>query len=273
MTASPIQDEFATWRLAIGRQIVQEQRLEQEPLRRYAVAIGCEPDIERRLPPLAHWAFFLPLTNDARIGDDGHPLRGDFLPAISVARRMFASARIEFLTKMALGRSARLTSTIVGLELKTGSSGPLIFAIVERVLSQNGIDRVRETQTYVYRDAGDPLPLPVIADPTPPGECWQPDTVNLFRFSATTFNAHRIHYDLPYATRVEGYPALVVHGPFTAAKLAGLAEREGALSQFAFRAQVPLFAGQPVWLQRKTDQAIAVRCDGAIAMTAQVSYA
>jgi 3-methylfumaryl-CoA hydratase len=263
---------LAEWRAAIGTRETRHERLEHESARRYALALGVDSEVERVLPPLAHWAFFLPQPGDGEIGTDGHPRRGGFLPPISLARRMFAAAQLSFEEPLLLGGDAELTSTIADVTHKTGKTGDLVFVEVDRVLSQEGTVRVRERQSYVYRPAGAPIPLPVANAEPIEGELWQPGPVNLFRFSAVTFNGHRIHYDLPYAKSEEGYPALVVHGPFAAARLAALAERRGALRQFSFRAQQPLFLGQPIRLQSKADEVRAVRCDGAIAMTAKVAY-
>lgn len=259
------------WQGAIGRTETRREVLELESLRRYALAIDCDPQVEERLPSLPHWAYFLPQPGDAQLGPDGHPLRGGFLPAISLPRRMFAAADIAFEAPLALGDVAELVSTVAAVNHKSGKSGDLVFVEVDRVISQGGIVRVRERQSYVYRDFGDPAPMPVASD-APAGELWHPGPANLFRFSAVTFNSHRIHYDLPYAIEAEGYPALVIHGPFTAAKLARLAEQEGALKSFGFRAQSPLFLGQPVRLQRGDGEVRAMRCDGAVAMIAKVEY-
>jgi 3-methylfumaryl-CoA hydratase len=261
-----------SWRAAIGRQEVQFQRLEAESLRRYALAVGGDPDIERIAPPLAHWAFFLPGPCDDAIGEDGHPTRGGFLPAVTLPRRMFAAAAIRFEAPLLVGELAELASAIADVTHKSGRSGDLVFVEVDRVLTQDGVVRVRERQSYVYRGAGDPTPMPQPSDAPIEGVQWRPSETHLFRFSAVTFNGHRIHYDQPYATRVEGYPALVVQGPFTAAKLAGLAQRRGALASFAFRAQAPLFVGQPIYLQSSDSEVRATRCDGAVALTAQISY-
>jgi 3-methylfumaryl-CoA hydratase len=261
----------AEWQDAVGRQEVLHQRLEHESLRRYALAVGGDPDVERTVPPLGHWAFFLPEPADDVIGDDGHPRRGGFLPAITLPRRMFAASTIRFEAPFLLGAEAEQVSTIASVTPKSGRSGDLVFVEVDRVLRQGGIVRVSERQSYVYRDDGGTTPLPEQVDGIE-GELWMPGPVNLFRFSAVTFNGHRIHYDAPYATGVEGYPALVVHGPFTAAKLAGLAGHDGVLASFAFRAQSPLFLGQPIRLQAGEGEFRAVRCDGATAMTAKVSY-
>lgn len=262
----------AQWREAIGRVERRRQTLDVESLRRFALATDAHPDVERHAPPLAHWAYFLPEPTDATLGEDGHPARGDFLPAITLPRRMFAASAIRFAAPLLLGREAELTSTIFDISRKIGRSGDLAFVEVDRVLTQNGTERVRERQSYVYRGATARMAMPEPAADTPTGETWQPTATHLFRFSAATFNAHRIHYDAPYAHDVEGYPERVVHGPFTAAKLAGLAMRDGPLTRFDFRALMPLFLGQPIVLRTEgADGVDAIRCDGVVAMTAKVS--
>lgn len=260
------------WRAAIGRTDTASQILERESLRRYALAVGSDPAIEQHMPPLAHWAFFLPGPADAEIGNDGHPKRGGFLPPITLERRMFAASDIRFEAPLRIGEPAEMISTIADVAHKSGKSGVLMFVEVECVISQRGHVCVRERQSYVYRDAGAPVPLPAPEPKAPAGETWQPGPANLFRFSAATFNGHRIHYDLPYAVEEEGYPALVVQGPFTAAKLAGVAERAGSLRRFTFRALAPLFLGQPITLRQDASELTAIRCDGATAMTAKVDY-
>lgn len=260
------------WKSAVGRTETRNETLEFESLHRYALAVGANPKVETVPPPLAHWAYFLPQAGDGEIGEDGHPRRGGFLPAITLPRRMFASADIRFEAPLVLGGDAEMVSRIADVTHKSGRSGDLIFVEVDRIINQSGIVRVRERQSYVYREMDAPAPMPVPLDTPVEGEIWNPGSVNLFRFSAVTFNSHRIHYDLPYAREQEGYPALVVHGPFTAARLAGFAEREGRLASFSFRAQSPLFLGQSIWLQRGEGEVRAMRCDGATAMTAKVRY-
>lgn len=260
------------WKASIGHQLIEMQMLNKRDLRRYALALGLSG--EEAHPPLPHWAFFLPAPTDGEIGEDGHPRRGGFLPPVTLPRRMFAASMMEFPAPIETDEEARLTSTVADITHKTGRSGELVFVEVERVLAQNGTERVRERQSYVYREAGDPVAMPEPADAAPEGERWEPNEVNLFRFSAATFNGHRIHYDRPYATEVEGYPSLVIHGPFTAARLAGLAQRDGTLASFSFRAQAPLFLGQPVFLQRGEEpgEYRALRVDGATAMTAKANF-
>lgn len=265
---------LATWRASVGSKEERREIICSGPLRRFALAIGADPDVENHAPPLAHWAFFLPEPSDNAIGPDGHPRRGGFMPEISLPRRMFAASAMEFHAPLVLGQDASLVSRIADVSHKQGRSGDLVFVEVERIVAQGGTIVIQERQTFVYRDEAPPIVLPEPL-PTPPvGESWSPDEVNLFRFSAATFNGHRIHYDAPYARDAEGYPALVVHGPFTAAKLAARAMRGGPLRTFAFKAMVPLFLGQAISLRDHSENAVeAVRCDGVIAMRAEFSRA
>lgn len=264
--------DVARWRSAIGRQQTRSERLEVESLRRYALAIGHSSDVERDPPPLAHWAYFLSTPDDDQIGEDGHPKRGDFLPAVTLPRRMFAASAMTFEAPLQYGATAELVTTIVEVSHKTGRSGDLVFVEIDRVLSQDRNVRVRERQSYVYRAHEGPVPMPKVSRDRIEGELWHPTEVSLFRFSAATFNGHRIHYDLPYARDIEGYPALVIHGPFAASKLAGLASRDRPLRQFSFRAQAPLFLGQSVRLQARESDLRAVRADGTVAMTAIATH-
>lgn len=260
------------WRTYVGRTEERRQILELESLRRFSLAVGSDLDVERRMPPLGHWAFFLPEPQDGDLGPDGHPKKGGFLPPVTLPRRMFAGASITFNEPLLLGKEAVMTSTIKSVEHKSGRSGELLFVTVERVITQDDNNAITETQNYVFRGEGAPAPLPEPSTNPIDGELWQPSAVNLFRFSAATFNSHRIHYDLPYAQEEEGYPALIVHGPFIAARLAGLAEREAPLTSFSFRAQAPIFQGQPIRLRRDGAEAEAIRCDGAVAMSSTATY-
>jgi 3-methylfumaryl-CoA hydratase len=277
--AAPTPEDIEAWRGHIGRGEVRRQVLDVETLRRFAAALGADLDVERQAPPLAHWAFFLEVVGPGDVGPDGHPVRGrGIMPAISLPRRMFASATMAFAEPLVLGREAELSLTVADVKHRVGKTGELVFVEVDRVLSQDGRERVAERQTIVFRGAGEttpavqPVDLPERADE----EIWRPSPVDLFRFSAVTFNAHRIHYDQAYARDEEGYPDLIVHGPFTACKLAALAARTQpgkAMKTFAFRAISPLFVGQPVRLAPAAPGALeAIRCDGAIAMSASASF-
>lgn len=265
---------------AIGRTETAEMMLDGESLRRFALAIGGDGDIGREQPVLAHWAWFLPAPADDQIGLDGHPKRGGFLPSLeALPRRMFASTAIAFGEPLLIDVVAQSTLTILDVRHKAGRSGDLVFVDVERRIDQCLRMRVTERQTLVYRaeGGGDPVPLPTPSDDCQnalqDGEVWIPGTVNLFRFSSVTFNGHRIHYDLPYATEVEGYPSLVVHGPFIAARLAEMARRHGELGSFEFRAQSPCFVDQPIRLVRSEDAVFqALRCDGQVATVVKATY-
>ncbi len=266
--------QLAAWQARVGREKRQNAVVDAEILRRFALAAGLDPEVEQRAPQLAHWALFLDAVAEDRIGPDGHPKRGDFLPDVHLPRRMFAAAGIRFHRPLLLGRAAQCLSRIVSVEHKRGGSGDLVFVKVLREVSQAGQLCTREEQTIVYRGAGEPVP-PVEESASGEGEVWTPGPVALFRFSAVTYNAHRIHYDQAYARDAEGYPGLVVQGPFTAAKLLDYASRNvlrGPASRFAFRGIAPLFASQPVRLAAAGEAGAfaATRCDGVTAMTAQV---
>jgi 3-methylfumaryl-CoA hydratase len=201
------------------------------------------------VPPLWHWLYFLPIAPMSDVGVDGHPKRGGFLPPVSLPRRMWAGGRLTFHKALEAGERARRTSTIVHIDDKTGCTGRLVFVTVRHEIETLGELAIEEEHDIVYRNAptaGAPAKEPARA---PGGETWQrtlaADPVLLFRYSALTFNGHRIHYDHPYATQDEGYPGLVVHGPLIATLLVDLVQRElpgAALATFAFRALRPTFA-------------------------------
>ena len=260
------------WRRWIGRSERRTEILDAESLHRYAAAIGEELDVERKPPSLAHWAFFLPVAPASGIGEDGHPHRGGFLPPISLSRRMFASSSMRFGAGLRLGHPATRHAAIADVRHKRGQSGDLVLVDVEYRIVQGQTECVFERQSIVFREGGDrTAPVaPVEQSLAAADRLWEPGPIDLFRFSAVTFNAHRIHYDLPYTTEVELYPGLVVHGPLTAAKLFGYA---GApLHGFSFRAMAPLFVSQPIRLSpgETAGEYRAIRCDGTVAMTASV---
>jgi 3-methylfumaryl-CoA hydratase len=272
VTTAQIQE----WQSAVGRTQTRTEVLDPESLRRYAAAIGEDLEVERAHPSLGHWAYFQPLIANSDLTLDGAS-RGTFLPSISLPRRMFAGATFRFGAPLRLGRAARMVSTIAELKHKSGRSGDLVFIEVEDVISQENAVCVAERRTIVYRDAGAP-PAAVTAAPislTAQEELWQPGPIDLFRFSAATFNSHRIHYDTVYTREDEGYPGLLVQGPFTAAKLFGYARRRAGRQPriFSFRAELPLYVSQPVRLTADDGAAVAaIRCDGATAMTASASF-
>ncbi len=202
------------------------------------------------LPHLWHWLYFLPFAAQSEIGEDGHPKRGGFLPPVPLPRRMWAGSDFEFHAPLLIGEALTRTSTIIDVKEKSGRSGNLIFVRVRHEIRRNEDAAVALTEHHniVYRDAPKPddiTPPPVAA---PSASTWSrrivPDDVLLFRYSALTFNGHRIHYDRKYVTEVEGYPGLVVHGPLIATLLMDLLRRKlpnALVLRFEFKAVRPTF--------------------------------
>ena len=198
---------------------------------------------------------------------------------------MWAGGRIEFIRPIRMGDTLHRVSEVREVALKDGKSGPLVFVLVVHELSGPGGVLLREEHDIVYREAPAPGAPPAKSAPAPQDAAWTrtivPDPVMLFRYSALTFNGHRIHYDQPYATKVEGYPGLVVHGPLIATLLMDLLRREkpdARLTRFEFRALSPLFDTAPFALQGrpgadgKTAEVWAKTPDGALAMTANAVF-
>jgi 3-methylfumaryl-CoA hydratase len=271
-------EELSSWRSYIGRREVRSQVLDVPSLHRYAAAVGADLDVVRAAPPLAHWAYFLEAAPADELGIDGHVRLGrGLLPSIRLQRRMFASSSVAFFAPLTLNKEAELTLTLADIRHKSGKSGELLLIDVDRSLTQEGRELIAERQTLVYRGIGAPLLAveSVESDPRAGETVWIPGPLELFRFSAVTFNAHRIHYDLAYAQAEEGYPALVVHGPLTAVRLFAFArsrQRPGVSPRrFQFRALAPLFVDQRVRLVagEAPGTVEAIRCDGEIAMSAQ----
>ena len=200
-------------------------------------------------PPLAHWLYFLPMYRESDAGPDGHAMKGGFLPPVPLPRRMWAGSRLAFVRPLVVGSEIARTSTIRDVAVKEGRSGTLVFVTVRHEVSDAGGLVLSDEHDIVYRGEAALAAAPVAA---PSGEAWRreirPDPVLLFRYSAVTFNSHRIHYDHPYATGVEGYPGLVVHGPLIATLLVDLFRRERPrerIVRYAFRASRPLFDTAP----------------------------
>jgi len=202
------------------------------------------------LPPLWHWLYFLPMHRQSEIGADGHARRGGFLPPVPLPRRMWAGSQFEFRAPLHVGDRAQRTSTIDDVTVKEGRSGRLVFVKVRHEIRVNDAAEpaLVEFHDIVYRDAKKPGDVEPPPQPAPQDADWQreivPDDVLLFRYSALTFNGHRIHYDRRYATEVEGYPGLVVHGPLIATLLMELLRREmpdAKVASFRFKAVRPTF--------------------------------
>jgi 3-methylfumaryl-CoA hydratase len=206
------------------------------------------------LPPLWHWLYFLPLHRQSEIGPDGHALRGGFLPPVPLPRRMWAGSQFDFHAPLAVGDAITRTSTIADVTEKSGRTGRLVFVKVRHEVRRTGESKVALTEFHdiVYREAAkadDVAPAPKLAPTASTWERrWIPDDVLLFRYSALTFNGHRIHYDRRYVTETEGYPGLIVHGPLIATLLLDLLRRErpdATVTHYEFRAVRPLFDLHP----------------------------
>ena len=231
------------------------------------------------LPPLWHWLHFLPVHKLSECGRDGHAAKGGFLPPVPLPRRMWAGSRFRFLADMPIGALAEKRSTIGKITHKTGRSGDLVFVTVNHDYFVDGTQTIAEEHDIVYREdphPGAPAPQP---QPAPEGDDFTraitPDPVLLFRYSALTFNGHRIHYDQPYSTGVEGYAGLVVHGPLIATLLMDTLRRhtDARVTGFAFRALATITDNMTfsTHLARQEDGRVrlwARREDGALAMDA-----
>ena len=208
------------------------------------------PDTGTPLPYLWHWLYFLPIAPQSEIGEDGHPKRGGFLPPVPLPRRMWAGSDFTFHEPLLVGDTLARTSTIVDVKEKSGRTGSLIFVKVRHELRRNGAQAVAlsEHHNIVYRAAASPDDVAPPPQAAPAQWAWErkivPDDVLLFRYSALTFNGHRIHYDRKYVTEVEGYPGLIVHGPLIATLLMDLLRRnqpDAKVTGFEFKAVRPTF--------------------------------
>jgi 3-methylfumaryl-CoA hydratase len=277
-------DEIAGYRAYVGRSATERDTANGRVHRLFSATLGVdEPDM-RRLPPMWHYGLFLSETATDKLGPDGHPPRGDFMPAVSLPRRMFAGSDISFIAPLVLGEEITRVSHILSVTHKRGHTGDLVFVVVGMTFEQGGSACIEEKQTIVYRGAGDRTPA-ISGKPRDAlkdgevSEDWTPNPVELFRFSAVTFNAHRIHYDQDYVTAEEGYPGLVVHGPLQAMRLCHFARRVAgqSLARFSFRGERPTFVHQPVRLVATPATGglalRAERADGAISLSAQAVFA
>jgi len=206
------------------------------------------------LLPLWHWLYFLPLHRQSEIGADGHAKRGGFLPPVPLPRRMWAGSQFEFRAPVRVGDAVERTSTIADVSSKEGRTGKLVFVKVRHEVRCNGAadPAIVEFHDIVYREARKPDDVEPPPQRAATGAAWQreivPDDVLLFRYSALTFNGHRIHYDRKYVTEVEGYPGLIVHGPLIATLLMDLVRRnapQAEIASFRFKAVRPTFDLNP----------------------------
>jgi 3-methylfumaryl-CoA hydratase len=244
-SASPLAD----W---IGRGETRPDRVTLAPMAALSATLDRDDPVPSEgdvLPPLWHWLYFLPQHRHSELGPDGHAKLGGFLPPVPLPRRMWAGGRLQFHRPLRAGEAIERVSRITGISNKQGQSGELVFVTVKHeVHNAAGELAIEEIHDIVYREAPRP------GAPTPPAQPArasdsfsrriEPDPVLLFRYSALTFNGHRIHYDRSYVTEVEGYPGLIVHGPLIATLLLDLLRRErpqAHITRFAFKAARPVF--------------------------------
>lgn len=239
------------------------------------------------LPPLWHWLYFLPVHRQSELGPDGHPARGGFLPPVPLPRRMWAGSQLSWHAPLSVGDSVSRVSTVEDVTAKSGRTGELCFVKVRhQVHGPRGL-AIDEVHDIVYRPPAPPAEAPAATAPVvgsdAPRAAWQrdvlPDDVLLFRYSALTFNGHRIHYDRRYVTEVEGYPGLVVHGPLMATLLMELATANDPrrVARFSFRAMSPIFDVAPFSVCGEPDGQRAARLwirgpAGETAMQADVGF-
>jgi len=275
-------DHLSQW---IGRSEKKTDTVNAAPLIGLVATLDMDDDYSTagaEILPAGHWLYFLPAAPQSELGPDGHAKRGGFLPPVELPRRMWAGGRIEFLQPIRVGDAITRVSTIKDIKQRQGKSGELLFVVVQHDVSGPDGLAVREEHDIVYRDNPPPGAPPPMAQTVPEGSVWRraidPDPVLLFRYSALTFNGHRIHYDHKYVTEVEGYPGLIVHGPLMATLLLDLCRRENAkrvLKKFSYRAVSPVFDTGPFTVNGKpgedgsTADLWIANTDGNLAMKAE----
>ncbi|MGR6090409.1 FAS1-like dehydratase domain-containing protein [Brevibacterium sp. CSND-B09] len=245
----------------VGRSATVTETADGERAARLATLLGRDGDKAAPLFPLGHWLHFseddVPMSE---LGADGHAALGGFMPPVPLPRRMWAGSDLTFHTPILPGQAIERTTTIESITEKTGSTGPLCFVVLRHEITADGKPATTDRHTIVYREAttapeGSAAKLPREDSPAPEAWDWtrsvRPNEVTLFRYSALTFNSHRIHYDAPYVTEIEGYPGLVTHGPLTATLLLDAfmsTHPEAAVTGYRFTAKSPLFANEQIHL-------------------------
>jgi 3-methylfumaryl-CoA hydratase len=240
-------DHLRSW---IGKQETLHDQVTRFPIAALSATLDRDdppPAAGDPVPPLWHWLYFLPTARQSILGPDGHPARGGFLPPVPLPRRMWAGGRFTFHQPLRVDEPITRTSTVQDVTVKQGRNGALCFVLVKHEISgANGI-ALREEHDIVYRDNPQPNEAPATPRPVRTDGTWHrdiyPSDPLLFRYSALTFNSHRIHYDRRYVTETEGYPGLIVHGPLIATLLIDLLRRNTnqPVASFRFRAVSPLF--------------------------------
>ena len=233
------------------------------------------------LPPLWHWLYFHEGLPASRLGVDGHAARGGFLPPVQLSNRLWAGGRLQFDAEIPLGATMDKRSQVLSVEHKRGASGEVVFVTVLHEIHVDGRRCVREEHDIAYKNPSPPgkdRPAAISADIPETSDTWTPDIVQLFRYSALTFNSNRVHYDIDYCRTVEGYDGIVIHGPLTATMLAGLATRvaKAPLRRFDYRARKPALLGQSLSLASRVEgshaRVWATLPEGQVVMEAQAQW-
>jgi 3-methylfumaryl-CoA hydratase len=274
-------DHLRTW---IGNQEQTSDVITPELQKRFRATLDSYTPLSTepgsQLPLGIHWCLALPAVTGSNLGADGHPAKGGFLPPVPLPRRMWASSQVRFHKSPSIGSPIERTSTVEDVVLKhSEASGPLVFVHVDHKYVQDENTLIEDRQTIVYRQ-------PSVFKQASPQEVTKsarslevrPDSTLLFRYSALTFNGHRIHYDRNYATGEEGYPGLVVHGPLMATLLMNLAQASrpnNTLQEFTFRGAAPAFVDQALYLVLVDDSAESLEVrnhKGALIMSATAQF-
>ncbi len=276
--------DYSQW---IGKVLESRDSLTQIAAEQFAATLGRITTLPDGQAPLGmHWCLATPTDPMAKLDVDGHPQKGGFIPRIELPRRMWAGSSVEFIAPICVGDDIRRMSKIIDVSEKTGNSGILIFLTVGHETYANHTLSVREQQSIVYLNPSvGKLSLPTGTITQAQSDGWQtletitPTAAQLFRYSALTFNSHRIHYDADYARDVEGYPACVVHGPFMASYLLKLLQYNFGLDvirKFQFRGKSPAYVDQAISFMVKQDaktlslQVVNMDCDVVMQATAEL---
>jgi len=276
-------DHLSQW---IGSKETTEETISVEPLHRMRATLDHAPKNMSEgeiVPALWHWAYFLKPIRASELGRDGHAALGDFMPPVPLPRRMWAGCQLKFSAPLRVGETARRESTVRDIKLKQGRSGILCFVDVEHAILVGDELKLTEIHNIVYRDTKQPGDDKARPPEVPDDAQWTrevvPDSTLLFRYSALTFNGHRIHYDLDFCRHQEGYPGLVFHGPLTATLLIEMLRQQNpgkSLENCDYRAYSPLFDDASFTLNGKMDGTDAIlwaaNPQGRLAMKATVSF-
>ncbi len=276
-------DYLGQW---IGNKETTGETISVEPLHRMRAMLDYEPKAlsdGEPIPPLWHWAYFIDPARASELGRDGHAAQGEFMPPVPLPRRMWAGCQLKFSAPLRVGETARRESTVRDVKLKQGRSGILCFVDVEHAILVGDELKLTEIHNIVYRDTKQPGDDKARPPEVPDDAQWTrevvPDSTLLFRYSALTFNGHRIHYDLDFCRHQEGYPGLVFHGPLTATLLIEMLRQQNpgkSLESCDYRAYSPLFDDASFTLNGKMDGTDAIlwaaNPQGRLAMKATVSF-